>query len=241
MELINKAYLYKITNVLDGKIYIGITTQTPYRRWIQHKSDAKRDVKKNRRLLNAINKHNPKNFSIEILVKFKNIDYPSLINAEVDFIKKYKATDKSVGYNMTLGGDGVLGHEPWCKGKTKDTDHTLKLISEKQSGRKNSFYGKTHSDELKEKWSKERSGENHPMYGIKRPDLSESNKNRIWTDEAKGKISAKNSKPIICIELNKTFPSIKNMCKNLNLDERSVYRVLKGKFKQHKGFTFKYV
>ncbi len=39
----------------------------------------------------------------------------------------------------------------WNKGLTKETHPSLKIVSEKHSGKNNSFYGKHHTEEVKEK------------------------------------------------------------------------------------------
>ena len=38
-----------------------------------------------------------------------------------------------------------------------------------------------------------------------------------------------------------TFPSIREMCRELNLDRRSVQRTIDGKYKHHHGYNFQYV
>jgi len=234
---ISKTYIiYKITNIINGKIYIGVTRHSIEKRLIQHKSDAKR--RKQCRLHNAMMKYGVDNFTIELIESIQTSDYNVATNREIENIKIYKSLDKTIGYNMTVGGEGVVGHTPWSKGKTKETDATMQKISEKQRGTGNSFYGKTHSNFLKQKWSKERVGENHPCFGKSRPDLILKNKNRVWTDEQKKAISMKNSCAIICNELGITYQSVTEMCEKLSLDIRSVHRVLNGKFKQHKGYTF---
>ncbi len=214
--------IYVITNNINSKQYVGLTTRPIKERFQEHcRSNRKTTISK------AIQKYGKDNFTIEEIDSCENIT--DLRKKEALWILHKNTYLK--GYNETLGGeDQPMFHES-----------IRKKCSDRQMGKNNSFYNKTHSEELKEKWSKNRRGEKHGMYGKKRPELALSNKNRVWTEEAKGKISTKNSKPILCIELNKKFKSITDMCKELNLDPRSVYRVLKGTFKQHKGFTFKYL
>jgi group I intron endonuclease len=185
-------------------------------------------------LYDAIRKYGVENFKIEMLLKVKNTDTEHMAKTEQKYIKIYESQKSDVGYNMTMGGEGVLGLTAWNKGKK------MPELSEKQKGINNSFFGKTHSDELKRKWSKTRRGKNHGMYGVKRPELALMNKNRKWSEESKAKISKAKGKPIICIELNRKFDSIKQMCLELGLDDRTVHRVINGKFKQHKGYTFKF-
>ena len=88
--------IYKITNKVNGKSYIGQTRYTIEFRWKQHQH--KND---NTYFHNAIHKYGIENFSIEILEKC-NIE--DLNSREIFYIAKYD-TFKN-GYNLTIGGDG---------------------------------------------------------------------------------------------------------------------------------------
>ena len=58
-------YIYKITNRLNQKAYIGKTIYTVEERWQEHIRDSKRDRCKDRPLYRAMNKYGIENFSIE--------------------------------------------------------------------------------------------------------------------------------------------------------------------------------
>jgi group I intron endonuclease len=65
-------YIYKITNLVNNKIYIG-QTNNPKRRWIQHKSFAKYNP--NHQLISrAINKYGFQSFNFDIIACAKNIE-----------------------------------------------------------------------------------------------------------------------------------------------------------------------
>ena len=93
------AFIYKITNSVNGKSYIGKTNFTIEKRFKQHISDSKRDRCKDRPLYRAMNKYGVDNFNIEILEETKD---PA--EREIFYIEYYE-TYKS-GYNATKGGDG---------------------------------------------------------------------------------------------------------------------------------------
>lgn len=97
------AYIYKITNLINGKKYVGKTSKTVKRRWNQHISDSKKERCKDRPLYRAFNKYGIENFSIEIIEECK-IEQSS--DREQFWIKKFN-TYKN-GYNATKGGDGSL-------------------------------------------------------------------------------------------------------------------------------------
>lgn len=89
--------IYKITNLIDGKFYIGKTVKTleeRFRRHIIRKSSPK--------LTNAIQKYGKQNFIIEMVELCDSIDI--LNEREKFWIGKLDAINK--GYNLTTGGDG---------------------------------------------------------------------------------------------------------------------------------------
>ena len=93
------AYIYKITNTINGKMYIGKTEQTIEKRFQQHCSDSQRDGINNRPLYKAMRKYGVEFFSIE---EIEQTDQPE--EREIFWIEFY-GTFKN-GYNATLGGDG---------------------------------------------------------------------------------------------------------------------------------------
>jgi hypothetical protein len=99
-------FIYMITNLKNGKIYIGKTIYSIEERFKSHLKIAKYKKKK-WRLHNAINKYGPENFKIELIWEgyLRYLD-----EMEIFFIKELNTMDKDKGYNMTEGGEGTLGH-----------------------------------------------------------------------------------------------------------------------------------
>lgn len=95
-------YIYKITNLVNGKAYIGKTTFTIERRFQQHKEDYKKEINKNRPLYKAMNKYGIKNFIVE---EIGNYSDEQLNEKEIEYIKFFDTYYN--GYNATLGGDGT--------------------------------------------------------------------------------------------------------------------------------------
>lgn len=228
--------VYKITNKINNKSYIGCTTKELNKRISQHKSHAK--IRSKYPLHMAIKKHGFENFEIDILEK--NISIAEMYQKEIEYISLFDATNSSKGYNASKGGEsGNFGRTGWCLGLTKNTDERVKKIAEKQT-LNNSFKGKTHSLETKEKWKISRSGKNSHRYGKPNAILSEINKNKIWTEEQKMKISNANSKPILCLENNKVYPSCKMASIELEIGIDTIRDIVKGKRKNSKN-SFIYV
>jgi group I intron endonuclease len=113
-------FIYKITNTINGKIYIG-KTKNVAKRLAAHKTAAKRKSPKDYSYLHrAMNKHGVENFIIEILANFKNEEDCFL--SEINYISLLKSTDRNIGYNLTLGGEGRSG--------AKHSEETKKKISD---------------------------------------------------------------------------------------------------------------
>ena len=115
-------FCYKITNLVNGKVYIGKTNR-PHERWIEHQNCVKKYP-----LYNAIRKYGRDNFSFEIIA-ISEIE--SEINkSEPLYIKQYRSNinryGRSFGYNLTDGGEGISG---W-----KHSTATLQRMSEVHKG-----------------------------------------------------------------------------------------------------------
>lgn len=98
---LNIPYIYKITNDVNGKIYIGKTYLSIQERFKQHCLDSKKSKNHNRPLYKAMNKYGTKHFHIE------KIEYcfPNEENEKEKYwIKFYNSFH--YGYNATKGGDG---------------------------------------------------------------------------------------------------------------------------------------
>jgi len=69
-----KAFIYKIVNLKNNKVYIGSTIkQQPMRRWNEHKSLAKSG--KGYRLHQSIRKHGIDSFTFEIIYSLVDLNY----------------------------------------------------------------------------------------------------------------------------------------------------------------------
>lgn len=159
--------LYKITNSVNNKLYIGITKLSVKQRWAQHIKDSAIPTYP---LHRAISKYGVDNFVVEILVESEDRSYIS--GLEEPAIQKYNS--RANGYNVAKGGYGgdlgpeanqkrrttLLGRSEDVKthysnlqrarqvGKTKYNDQGRRAQSEKMKG--NSFArGLIHSPETK--------------------------------------------------------------------------------------------
>lgn len=94
-------YIYKITNNINNKVYIGKTEGDIGLRWQQHIYNMSYGIQYH--LYNAMRKYGLENFSFEILES--DLSKDELSQKEIEYIKLYNSLEN--GYNMTIGGDGV--------------------------------------------------------------------------------------------------------------------------------------
>lgn len=96
-----KGKIYKITNKINGKIYVGQTTKTLTERFQKHcwGTTAKDIYHFNMAIKEAIRKYGKENFIIELI---EEVEQDKLDEREVYWISYYDSYNK--GYNCTLGG-----------------------------------------------------------------------------------------------------------------------------------------
>lgn len=108
-------YIYKVTNKINGKIYIGQTTQSVKDRWYRHcgksgisKAESRMHLKR------AILKYGKENFSVEVIEECDS----TILNERERFYISYFNSYKE-GYNSTIGGQD--GFKPY---KTSEDEET---------------------------------------------------------------------------------------------------------------------
>ena len=95
-------FIYKITNIISKKCYIGETKKTnPELRWNEHKSKIEKGIGCPA-LQDAVRKYGIDTFQFEILIICFDEDRYKL---EIEYIQKYKSMVPN-GYNLTKGGEG---------------------------------------------------------------------------------------------------------------------------------------
>lgn len=145
--------VYRHTNTVNGKQYVGITKHTMQDRWREHVYSAFRENSMNA-FHCAIRKYGVDAFDHEVLYVDEECDYSVLEKFERDYIIESDCLAPN-GYNMTEGGGGTLGF------KFSDEQRIQLSRTHKESyinGKTPTMQGKTHSDETKKNWSELRSG-----------------------------------------------------------------------------------
>jgi group I intron endonuclease len=176
MSSTNIYSIYKATNTVNGKCYIGFDSNYPKRK-DQHIKQALRG--NGHHLHNAIRKYGSDCFVWEIIYQSKDLDH-TLNVMESYFIGQYNSYIE--GYNMTLGGEGAIGRLHTEESKRKMSESQKKSIRKphsEETKRKisNSNKGKCKSEEHKRKLSEVFKGVCNHTEESKRK-ISEASKNR---------------------------------------------------------------
>lgn len=200
-------YIYKTTNLINGKIYVGKSSKSISESTSYYGSGII--------FFKALKKYGKENFKKEIIEELESIE--EMNNREKYWIETLNAQDSSIGYNLANGGDG---------GDTSSfIDYSnpeyKKKLSDAQSGEKNSQYGKKHTKKelINRKFIKY--GKDNHMTGRKQSDefkkrVSEANKGsgngnygKVWcveetsTNKSGRKMFLKDNIPdgwITCVE-----------------------------------------
>jgi len=88
--------IYKIENVVNGKVYVGSSIRIDIR-YIHHKSELKNETHSNNYLQNSWKKHGEKNFLFGVLEECSKKD---LIEREQFWMDKLKSLNNKFGYNL---------------------------------------------------------------------------------------------------------------------------------------------
>lgn len=128
------AGIYKITNIINGKCYIGQSINLNIRLRI-HLWSLKKNQHASQHLQNAVNKYGIESFSFEVIEKIdiKNIKVllfteSLLSNREQYWCDYYKSSNRHFGYNIREVVNSNLGHVM--------SDEQRKLIGDRTRGRK---------------------------------------------------------------------------------------------------------
>ena len=216
-----KMIIYKITNLLDKKIYIGQTQRTLEERMKEHCRNRRKSY-----IYNAIKKYGIENFSAEVIETCETVE--ELNEREIFWIKFFDCKRPN-GYNLTDGGEGCRGYIV--------TAETRKKISESHKGK----CGRICSEETKAKISAANKG--HSVSEKSRAMMSAAHKGKKLSEETKAKMSAskKNKRTIICIEKEKIFESIADAARWANISACTIITACKNKNRTAGGYHWEYL
>jgi group I intron endonuclease len=143
-------YIYKIENLVNGKIYIGQTTLNPIKRKTIHFHELRKEKHGNSHLQHSFNKYGESNFKFIVLNYATN--KKTLNQLEINYIKQYNCLNDNNGYNFKSGGSNG-----------KHSLQTREKMSESQKGLRTGEKNPMRSPEAREKLRKARTGTKHSL------------------------------------------------------------------------------
>ncbi len=216
--------VYKHTNSLNNKVYIGITSQKPEQRWGINGAN----YKSSPHFYLAIQKYGWNNFEHEIL--FTNLSKEDACLKEQELIKFYNSMDKEFGYNQTSGGECCVM-----------ADESKLKLSQALIGNKNGA-GHPCSDEKKQKISNAQKGKK--LTEEHKDKLSKAaSKRHIPCSETKKKLLSQNypkKRKVYCEELDVVFESVQECSRQLDIPATNISKLCNGRGKTLKGYHLKY-
>lgn len=135
-----KSGIYKITNSVNGKFYIGSSNDIK-QRWNEHKSKLKSNRHVNKKLQNAWNFYGEDKFLFEV-VESTDDNQSILFEREQHYFDLFKPYMRDIGYNIcpkASGGDTIT-HNP-------NREQFVQKMSTLCAGENNPMFGKTHTSD----------------------------------------------------------------------------------------------
>lgn len=230
---------YLVTNLINGKRYVGITNKTIQKRWDRHCKDAMNGA--TNLLQRAIRKYGKSAFTIVELHT-----YASAVEAKSDEIrliaelKTFSFDVDSLGYNMTRGGDGAIGY------RFSDEQKAKMSARAKES---NPMRGKMHSEETKRQMSESHkltihSPETLEQMQLRCAQMGKRNTGKKHSEQARKNMSEGHKIPIQQCSIDGVlvaeYPSALDAEASTGVKRQHIWRCCNGIRKSAKGFTWRY-
>jgi group I intron endonuclease len=203
--------IYKISNNINKKFYIGSAVNIK-RRIDFHLSRLNNNSHYNIHLQRAWNKYGKENFVFEIL---------EIVNDKLNLLKR----EQFYLDELLLANEYIHNENHFFT----ENGYNINPCAYNTLGRKT-------SDETKTKISKsligKLVGDKNPNFGNKMPNDSR---------ERLSQFRKTCGKKIRCLNNNKIYHNSKRAAEDLGISNGSIKRILRGEYKQVKGFTFEYV
>lgn len=228
--------VYMHENRVNGKKYIGITSQKPTNRWANG-----RGYKRCPFFYAAIEKYGWDCFKHEIL--YTGLEQGEAEKLEIELIAKYETQNQEKGYNLSSGGSVNAGFHR--------TDEFKKKLSEtrkmRYSGKNHNMYGTHPSEETKMKIRNAQIGRPKPPEVCAK--LKEAAAKRWVKDNTSERehlrqlnLGGKSARAVAvcCVETGEIFPAIREASRKLNIEVSGIIRCCEGLRKTAGGYHWTY-
>lgn len=167
--------IYKITNIVNGKFYIGSSCDIE-RRWSEHRTRNNGGQCNNKLIQRAWIKYGEENFKFEILEVVENSK--QLLTREQYWITQTKCWHRNIGYNIMLDPRGG------SKGRIV-SEETRSKMRERNRGEKHNLAKLTENDVIKIKiYLKERTYPHRvlaEMFNVSKSLITKINTGKHWS------------------------------------------------------------
>lgn len=223
--------IYKVTNKINGKIYIGQTKQSLRKRWNDH--CCRQEKNRSHYFYRAVQLHGKENFIVEQIDSAGTLEALNVL--EEFYIKKFNSLAPN-GYNLLPGGENRACHDEtrekisqtlkgrpipnrWGKGNsTPCTEETKAKISAKLKGRP-----------IEHRWT---GGNKAPRTQEQKDHLSKLNK---------GVPNKALYKPVLAVETDTVYESVNAAAKALGVNRVTISGLLKSGKQGRLGLSFKFM
>lgn len=241
-------YIYRITNTVNGKVYIGQTIRHYKERFKSYER-----LKTNDHLKNSFLKYGIDLFTFEVIDQVEDLDELNCL--EIKYIQQYDSTNRDKGYNIESGGRNAPASAETRKkmsivrlGK-KHTDEWTQNRIYKAGTEGAKKYGHQLSDAEKRYLSESNSGENNYWHGKTRDaetkrKISQAKTGISMSEETKKAFLEKAAKKVEMIAIDgcvTIFESQTAAGLAMGISTNTISGYCHGKFKNKKGLIFKYV
>lgn len=242
--------IYIHRNKINGKVYIGQTSQNVNQRWRNGKGYVNNTL-----FYRAIKKYGWDNFEHDII--FTGLDKEQADKLENEMILFFDSNNPDKGYNLTDGGQGTNGYH-FTEEQKKHisdiqtgrclTEEWKQHISEAVRGENHPFYGKKLSDEHRKHLSESHKG-HEPTFGMLGKKHSEETKKKMsemrmgheTSKETRKKIGKANSKAVRCIETGIVYYGASETQRQIGLRGSGVSMCCCGKQETCGGYHWEYI
>lgn len=191
MKVCKPVFIYRYTNLINGKVYIGSTVNIK-KRQRQHKEASESTIPRMERIYfyQATRKYGWNNFKFEIIEE--NVCIIIRNERENYWIKHHNSLDRKFGYNSCLAdkrepSDEVRAKMSATKKGKKKSDETRAKMSASHQGKKHPGYGKKLSEETKARMSAAKKGKKKSDETKAKMSLAQ--KGKVVSDETRAKMS----------------------------------------------------